>query len=213
MKFRLRDLQKLGYIDYRSQKDVGISDRTVDGEINHEFDPLPPIDSDFEVTKDRREMFVPKRRRTRFDRIFRRRRSRNDPRELYTPIHPVFRRQNWLDISDDDYRLLDPVLRLASCYLYEPSVMPFFTGLLRREFTKIPNVPQAVAWKFILNRFDPVPYDSVQGRQQQIKTWKTLANMKDCIKWRFNHDNPGTWASSRATKSGGHYEGGLTGFA
>lgn len=213
LKFRLRDLQKLGYIDYRSQKDVNITDRPKEGRISHEFEPLPPIDSDFEVTKDRREMFVPKRRSTRYHRMFRRTRSGDDPRELYTPIHPIFRRKNWIDISDDEYKLLDPGLRLASCFLYEPSVMPFFTGILRREFTKITNVPQAVTEKFMLNRFDPIPYTSDKGWKQQTATWKTLANMKDCISWRFNYEYPLAWAASMPTKTGGHYAGGLKGFA
>ncbi|KAF1354666.1 hypothetical protein BDV97DRAFT_418461 [Delphinella strobiligena] len=158
-------------------------------------------------------MFVPKRRSTRYHRMFRRTRSGDDPRELYTPIHPIFRRKNWIDISDDEYKLLDPGLRLASCFLYEPSVMPFFTGILRREFTKITNVPQAVTEKFMLNRFDPIPYTSDKGWKQQTATWKTLANMKDCISWRFNYEYPLAWAASMPTKTGGHYAGGLKGFA
>lgn len=60
-------------------------------------------------------------------------------------IYPIFQQNNWIEVPDDagwvdidkkisdtDYDLMKPVLRLASKFLSSPELMQYFIGLLAR---------------------------------------------------------------------------------
>lgn len=58
-------------------------------------------------------------------------------------LHPVFKQANWRGITDQDFARLRPALRLASNLLFEPTILQFFTGLMRTPLPEITNFPLA----------------------------------------------------------------------
>ena len=44
------------------------------------------------------------------------------------PRHPVFRREMWIGLTDDDWRLLEPPLHFVSAILDDPNVLTFFAA-------------------------------------------------------------------------------------
>lgn len=46
------------------------------------------------------------------------------------PIHPIFRRQNWLNTSDADWALLQPALHLATRILEEEALLHFWGAVI-----------------------------------------------------------------------------------
>lgn len=103
-------------------------------------------------------------------------------------IHPVFRRGRWHNISDDDYVLLLPVLRVASKFLLEPSMMAWWHGL----FSPVHNTlcdpsthmkhPFAKLTVFDIQPWDPTRADSALAAPE---TLRKLDQMKDFVTWEF----------------------------
>lgn len=172
MKFRLRDLQKLGYIDYRVPSTLAVA-------------PLPATSRDFDIPSQRTQTFDPYG-------------------ESDNPIHPIFKKLNWRNISNRDYTLIEPALRMATRYLFEPAVFPFFTGLLTNH-TEIKDQPVATAKYGRLYRFDPVACvaGDAANRNLHIQTCKKLIQMQDCVGWQFGGNDPGTHAVTVHTATPG----------
>ena len=57
-----------------------------------------------------------------------------------TVIHPIFRKANFKDLSDVDYTLIRPSLRLASAYLNEPNTLSFWWSLAFIERQHVPSM-------------------------------------------------------------------------
>ncbi|KAL5428324.1 hypothetical protein PMIN07_011186 [Paraphaeosphaeria minitans] len=57
--------------------------------------------------------------------------------ELCNSIHPLLSRERWLDVSDQHWHLLQPVLRLASMFLTTPSCWSWYehvaAGVIKRD--------------------------------------------------------------------------------
>lgn len=49
------------------------------------------------------------------------------------PIHPVFRMDRWLGVHPDEYRLLQPVIRLAGAVLDDPGTLRFLWALYKKD--------------------------------------------------------------------------------
>lgn len=132
-------------------------------------------------------------------------------------IHPVFRRYRWrsLDIptyqqqsvtsviSQRDFDLLGPVLRLASRILEHPKIVPFFGGLLahpRQSFTT-PNL--LVKFRRPLYRFRMGASEGDQGFEAEAAaTWKKMADMQNHIRWQFRGEAPDSPMSSERMGKG-----------
>lgn len=102
-------------------------------------------------------------------------------------IHPVLRRSNWVDITDDDYIRLMPALRLATCFLNAPAMASWWKGLLNWPW-RVLNDPRATAkyqetlYTFNLRLGDP---DDPVCALETVEAWQKLVDMKDHVKWRF----------------------------
>ncbi|KAF1345816.1 hypothetical protein BDV97DRAFT_401198 [Delphinella strobiligena] len=103
------------------------------------------------------------------------------------PIHPVWRRENWM-ISDADYDLLRPVLRLASCYLYEPIMFPWWKGLFYRPAPVLNDpklaakFPGTVSHQMFVREHSMTDYAGILEAQV---VWQRLDDLKNCVQWRF----------------------------
>lgn len=125
--------------------------------------------------------------------------------ETAANIHPAFVRDRWALDHQDDWQFLEPVLRLASCYLNESSVLPFFSGLLERgnDSTWRPLEGKAIEdkWKRKVWMFDALHgKDAATVTRLQTDTWKRLAAMRACVRWRF-HELAGPYAITVFTNS------------
>lgn len=101
----------------------------------------------------------------------------------YTFIHPVFRRLNWLNVSDDEYEAFTPALRLASSILCTPHVLRFYQALLHRPLDRL-NDPQAEAR--LGARYHVFGVADLTN-QDLTDTHLKLNDMADCVMWDFSH--------------------------
>lgn len=95
---------------------------------------------------------------------------------------PAKTRLHWLSLA----KLLEPALRMASCILHEPCVLPFFTGLLQHR-SEIPDAPEATTVKFgKLYRFEmaPMPGNNKE-RDDSEATFMYMNQMKRYVQFTF----------------------------
>lgn len=156
-KFRLKDLNKYGYIDYKPA-------------------PMPPVMDDIHFEPTFKKAFNPS-----------------------AGIHPIFERENFLDLAESDYDLLAPSIRLASALLYDSAAVRWFTSL----FSSI--TPMMIGEDFKLPEHERLykfggrvpegfnPYALIQP-DQLLETWRRLAEMKKCTRWRFCAMDSASWA-------------------
>ncbi|KAF1970735.1 hypothetical protein BU23DRAFT_648882 [Bimuria novae-zelandiae CBS 107.79] len=59
--------------------------------------------------------------------------------ELDNEVHPVFGKKQWLDLSEEEFSIITPVLRLASMFLSTPPCWEFYehvaTGLFKTNYS------------------------------------------------------------------------------
>lgn len=108
-------------------------------------------------------------------------------------IHPVFRREAWLNITRADYARLKPVLTLASRFLDEPAMLPFFHGVLDRasmetlrdakakRTTKL--APRELMRVFGKKKIGALPA-AASSSGQQVAVWLMIRKLKDCVRFR-----------------------------
>lgn len=93
-------------------------------------------------------------------------------------IHPVFRKDLWPDIDDDQYQLLEPALLLASALLDDPDTLAFFYAVSdlksMTEFEdevhgkcKVANVPAALS------------------NAQETEVYRKIIAMRNWLEWKF----------------------------
>lgn len=114
-----------------------------------------------------------------------------------SPVHPIFKKSNFymgpgLAIEQKYYNLIRPALRMASCVFYEPSMQPYFAGILApayyEEITKFSKSVEAgraremVPEKLYMFRPRPVDPNDPTGHIQA--TWKAMYRMQDCVRFR-----------------------------
>ena len=112
----------------------------------------------------------------------------NEP--LKNKIHPLFARKNWNDdLPDAHWKILIPVLRLASRFLAEESLWPFWYNMLGNR--KI-MVEESKKTKLLLRRFDVDPQESLdEDQESELKAYFiTMSQNRNCT-FEFNRDLEG----------------------
>lgn len=116
------------------------------------------------------------------------------------PIHPIFRKFNWPDISDADYQLIGPSLRLASRILDQPCITPFFKGLIlkQKRWVKITPKPYHKQEMFYFTQ-------SPCNEMDMLEVWNWFAEIgvAQCQEWRFRDVDPDTFACTGKTGGAG----------
>ena len=110
-----------------------------------------------------------------------------------TIIHPIFSKANFKDVSDADYNLVEPSLRLASAYLNEPSTLCFWWSLAFAERHHVPRmqrnwhtrVMEDVTERNNLERWTKISISRRVGRDQLEDINQLFLNMAGCICWEF----------------------------
>lgn len=115
-------------------------------------------------------------------------------------LHPVFKQANWKGITDQDFARLRPALRLASNLLFEPTILQFFTGLMRTPLPEITNFPLATAKYGKLRKFTAAPPygKDKKGLEEAVATWKSLSKLQDYVQWEFGENSRGAWGVTAA---------------
>lgn len=123
-----------------------------------------------------------------------------DPVHGHSEIHPVFARTRWIGLSEDDYKLTLPGIRMASCMLNEPSVVTFFNGLLNRPLEEIEDDGHRQRLNVeCLHRFRPIANDPPDFKMS-LATVRTLIEMQRCVSWQFVALPPGVTGVSVSNK-------------
>lgn len=107
-------------------------------------------------------------------------------------IHPLFRRQNWKDISDVEYEFYKPSLRIASKMLEIDAVLEFFHALgCMEEWTEFP-VPDIVKANTEENcpDFQHAFHPRALNDQEKANITQELFVLKDYIKYFMNKPIP-----------------------
>ncbi|GAB7350703.1 hypothetical protein MBLNU459_g1260t2 [Dothideomycetes sp. NU459] len=117
-------------------------------------------------------------------------------------INPVFQFNRWRDLHHEDYNVLRPVLKLASCILEEPSLMTFFNGLIGQKWKDL-LMTESRKVKFAgrqLQYFEPSEtFDPAVSALGYHSLWQVIANMRHFVTWRFgNLDNSPAYGITKA---------------
>ncbi|TIA53938.1 hypothetical protein D6C77_07937 [Aureobasidium pullulans] len=93
------------------------------------------------------------------------------------PIHPVLREDMWHNLLPDEYKLMEPALRLASAILDDPETLHFFAGLTiptrQMPCRMIPHIGICP----VFNVSDPL---SAAGLRN---TYNRLVDMRNSMRW------------------------------
>lgn len=115
----------------------------------------------------------------------------------YADIHPIFQRTNWLGITDTDYDLLKPALRLASCFLQEPSVFAWWRSLTHRPVEQLGDakLTKKTGLDFMRIRLQTTPLTDPSALAESQLTWNNLHLMQWCVNLQFAPPDQmgGTW--------------------
>ena len=105
------------------------------------------------------------------------------PDESHGITHPLFKRTNWIGLTDADYELIKPSLRLASKLLAETYVLRFFQALLHRPLGILDDPGSAK-----LNNH-PMHFFGVRNIPQDpeylVKTVQTLHALQAFVTFKF----------------------------
>ncbi|KAF1842720.1 uncharacterized protein K460DRAFT_340083 [Cucurbitaria berberidis CBS 394.84] len=98
------------------------------------------------------------------------------PMDLQNPIHPVFRREAFTDISDDEYERIRPALTLASRLITEEEYMGFWTHICTGR-----PVDDNRRGKMCNGRWrnQVIEAATVDSQEALAQTQQTLLNMAD----------------------------------
>lgn len=103
-------------------------------------------------------------------------------------VHPVFARKNWLGLGDADWAHLQTALKLATCFLYDPAIITYFTSLLNLTPLPDPGNKQKNKLKQDLFSFG---HDRTIHDADTIMAFKRMAEMRDRVTWEFTTHQPG----------------------
>lgn len=161
---------------------IRLKDLNRNGFIDYPADRMPPVDPNFGVPGVRAAPYIP-----------------GGQFLPPNPIHPVWRRENW-KVSDADYNSLRPVLRLASCFLYEPTMFSWWKGLFYRP-APVLNDPKLAA-KFPGTVFHQIfvrnhPMTDLAGILEAQVVWQLLDDLKKCVRWQFGGGASQAYATTR----------------
>ena len=134
-----------------------------------------------------------------------------------TIIHPIFRKANLKDISDADYTLIGPSLRLSNVYLSHPTTLSFWWSLAFTERSHVPRMQRnwrTREWEDVternnLERWTKISTSQHVGRGQLEEINRLFLNMAGCICWEFGERAGETYGSTVAVPERWHETQGL----
>ncbi|KAG9735447.1 hypothetical protein KCU73_g10505, partial [Aureobasidium melanogenum] len=105
-------------------------------------------------------------------------RARNPDQDDDKRIHPVFRREMWPDIDDDQYQLLEPALLLASALLDDPGTLAFFHAI--SDLKSMTEFEDEVHGKC---KVASVP--ATLSNAQETEVYRKILAMRNWLEWKF----------------------------
>lgn len=116
------------------------------------------------------------------------------------PIHPLVRRQQWLNLEDSDWDLLQPALKLASRLLFDPAIATFFKGLANPvRATDAVAVAAENSFGQPIYRFDLIP---CADTSETVETMKMLVNLAKDITLEFGPTHRESYGTTYGDFSG-----------
>lgn len=121
-----------------------------------------------------------------------------------TTIHPIYRKSNFRDLSDADYTLIGPSLRLASAYLNEPNTLGFWWSLAFAERLRIPRMQRNWETRELedaternnLERWTRISISQHVGIPQFEELNRLFISMVGCVCWEFSERGGPTYGST-----------------
>ncbi len=98
-------------------------------------------------------------------------------------ILPLFNYSQFDGLSQGDYQLIAPSLRLATTILGQPTLLPFWYALIFRERREIQSRRLTLRYGRHCWRFDLKPGGLT--RQECVRTWQALQTMRQCVRFEF----------------------------
>ncbi|KAG9693611.1 hypothetical protein KCU95_g6407, partial [Aureobasidium melanogenum] len=105
-------------------------------------------------------------------------RVRNPDMDDDMRIHPVFRRDMWCGIDDEEYQLLEPALLLASALLDDPGTLAFFYAI--SDLESMTEFEDEVHGKC---KVATVP--ATLSNAQETEVCRKIFAMRDWLEWKF----------------------------
>ncbi|MCJ1317158.1 hypothetical protein MMC15_002481 [Xylographa vitiligo] len=100
---------------------------------------------------------------------------------LRYPINPIFRRQRWVDITDRQWTLVEPVLRLASAFFETEASFVLLYSIINAPQVRIPRVDPTEFDKYEIHRLDPLKH----YRHARLEFSQNIALFGDNLWWRI----------------------------
>jgi hypothetical protein len=101
---------------------------------------------------------------------------RNPDKKTTKLIHPVLRRDMWRDIEDDEYRVMEPAILLATAILDDPATLAFFHAVA--DLNSMTEFDDATHGKC---KVVSVP-DTLTG-EQEVEVFEKLLAMRNWTTW------------------------------
>ncbi|KAI4724452.1 hypothetical protein E4T49_07813 [Aureobasidium sp. EXF-10728] len=101
-------------------------------------------------------------------------------------IHPIFLPRRWKNVSQEDYNLLIPSLKLAGRLLDEPQILQYVKGFLKKPLPQINDQNLINKTGQFLYTFNTEPLRDWTSEG----VWHTLWMLKDCISFEFSPQLP-----------------------
>lgn len=117
-------------------------------------------------------------------------------------IHPIFSHWDWGDrpIADEEYELLKPALRLATCFLENDSILPLLTAIVGTgQHTEIIDDRERVTLRLgRLRRINLIPLGAWTGHAaSHAATRRTLLGLGEDILWRIGTSDETPWGQTQ----------------
>jgi hypothetical protein len=93
-------------------------------------------------------------------------------------IHPCLQRSQWEDLDDEDWAAISPSVELASRFLDDPAITPFFAGLLEEN---LPELNDPILEKTHNEKFSQWDYDNAvtQNQEEMEDTLYTTMRLRE----------------------------------
>lgn len=104
-------------------------------------------------------------------------------------LHPIFARENFI-CSDVAYTELEPALELASSFINEPTMQPFFEAVMdTKRYQDIKSPKFEARFGHRPQIFDVKSLDPKTSMKDAMAIWKTVAQLKDAVEFFIMGDN------------------------
>ncbi|MCJ1431354.1 hypothetical protein MMC27_000705 [Xylographa pallens] len=99
---------------------------------------------------------------------------------LQYPINPIFRRERWVEITDRQWTLVEPVLRLASAFFETEASFIVLYSIINAPQVRLPRTDLTKFDKYEIRRMDP----SKHYRHAREEFNENIALFADNLWWR-----------------------------